>query len=313
VISLAAAVKRLAEAEMPDAGRPASLTRMTTTFEPVTDASTFRRIAAATWGKPSDPSIYGAMDLDVSETLPFIERFRAETGRRLTITHVVARAVAEVFRRHPELNAKIRLGGRIERRKTVDVFVSVAAEGGKDLSGVRIAEADRLSLADLVDQVESGARGVRKGTDASYQRSRDGLKAMPFWLVGPALCAIDILTNELHLDLPKHGMPCDPLGSAVVTNVGTFGIDLAFAPFVPLGRCSMLLLLSEIKPRPMVIDGKVVARPTLRISGTFDHRIVDGFAAGKVAKILRELVEHPAASFDLAPPVGDHEARQAAE
>jgi pyruvate/2-oxoglutarate dehydrogenase complex dihydrolipoamide acyltransferase (E2) component len=43
----------------------------------------------------------------------------------------------------------------------------------------------------------------------------------------------------------------------------------------------------------MVEGDKVVVRPTLRISGTFDHRIVDGFAAGKVARLLRELVEHP--------------------
>lgn len=266
---------------------------MATTFEHVTDASTFRRIAAATWSSPRDPSIYGSMDLDVSETLAYIERVRGRTGRRVTITHVVARAVADVLRREPDLNAKIRFGGRIERRKSVDVFVSVASEGGKDLSGVRIAGADRLSLVDLVDQVEGGARGVRSGKDASYQRSRDFMKRLPSFLLRPFLGVTDFVTNELHVDLPQKGLPCDPLGSAVITNVGTFGIDLAFAPFVPLGRCSMLFLLSEIKPRPIVIDGAIAVRPTLRISGTFDHRIVDGFAAGKIARRLRELVEHP--------------------
>jgi hypothetical protein len=89
-------------------------------------------------------------------------------------------------------------------------------------------------------------------------------------------------------------MPRDPFGTAVVTNVGSFGIDTAFAPFIPAGRTSMLLLLTEVKPRPMVVDGRVEARPVLRLCATFDHRIVDGSAAGVVAKELRELVERPA-------------------
>jgi pyruvate/2-oxoglutarate dehydrogenase complex dihydrolipoamide acyltransferase (E2) component len=266
---------------------------MTDAFTPAENLSSFRRIAAAMWKRPSDPSIYGSMDVDVTETLRFIDRFRAETGRRLTMTHVVAHALARVFARHPELNAKIRFGARVELRRTVDLFVSVATDGGKDLSGARIASADQLDLSAMIDAVEKGARGVRRGEDPGYQKSRDTLRAMPWWLTRPALALTDLLTNELHLDLPKHGMPRDPFGTAVVTNVGSFGIDTAFAPFIPAGRTSMLLLLTEVKPRPMVVDGRVEARPVLRLCATFDHRIVDGSAAGVVAKELRELVERP--------------------
>jgi hypothetical protein len=206
---------------------------MTDAFTPAENLSSFRRIAAAMWKRPSDPSIYGSMDVDVTETLRFIDRFRAETGRRLTMTHVVAHALARVFARHPELNAKIRFGARVELRRTVDLFVSVATDGGKDLSGARIASADQLDLSAMIDAVEKGARGVRRGEDPGYQKSRDTLRAMPWWLTRPALALTDLLTNELHLDLPKHGMPRDPFGTAVVTNVGSFGIDTAFAPLHP--------------------------------------------------------------------------------
>jgi len=99
---------------------------MPTEFFRPAELSTFRRIAAAMWRHPTDPTIYGVMDVDMTATLPYIERFRAETGQRLTITHLVARAVAGVFARHPELNAKVRFGGRIEQRRSVDLFVSVA-------------------------------------------------------------------------------------------------------------------------------------------------------------------------------------------
>jgi pyruvate dehydrogenase E2 component (dihydrolipoamide acetyltransferase) len=262
-------------------------------FAPLRAPSTFRRIAAGMWSAPDNPSIYGAMDVDATEALRFIERFRAETGRRLTITHVVARALAGVFKAHPGLNAKVRFGGRLEQRSSVDLFLSVATGGGRDLSGVRVEGADRLTLAEMVDAVERGVRGVRSGDDPSYRESRALFGRLPFFLTRPLLRASDLLTNALHLDLPKRGMPRDPFGTAVITNVGTFGVDFAFAPLLPLGRCAMLLLLSEVKPRPLVVDGEIQVRDTLRLCATFDHRVIDGFQAGIVARELRAAIENP--------------------
>src|SRR5207248_10002446 len=53
---------------------------MPTEFVPAKDASSFRRIAAAMWKHPSDPTIYGSMDLDVTDTLRYIDEFRRATG-----------------------------------------------------------------------------------------------------------------------------------------------------------------------------------------------------------------------------------------
>lgn len=255
------------------------------------DPSTFRRIAAGMWGRPSDPSIYGSMDLDATELLELVAAFRKSTGKRLTVTHVVASAVAHAFAKHPHLNTKIRLGGRIERRESVDLFVSVAADGGKDLSGARIADADRLDLAGLVGAVEQGSRRVRTADD-EYKKSRDLMRSTPWWLVRPVLRATDLLTNEAHVHLPQLGMPRDPFGTAVVSNVGSFGVDTAFAPFVPLGRCAMVLLIGEIQRRPWVVgsgdDERVEPRPVLRLCATFDHRLLDGHGAGLVARAIRE-------------------------
>lgn len=267
---------------------------MTTQFTAVENASSFRRMAASMWKNPTDPTIYGSMDIDVTTTLAFIADFRRRTGLPLTITHVVARAVAQGFAKHPELNAKVRFTGKLEQRQSVDLFVSVSTDDGKDLSGVRLDHTEDLSLDDLVGAVKGRAQKIRSGDDATYQRSRDLFKTMPWWMARPALWLTDVLTNELHLDLPKQGMPRDPFGTCVITNVGNFGIDTAFAPFLPLARCPMLLLMSEIKERPTVVDGKLAVRPILRLCGTFDHRIIDGYHAGLLAKDIRALVEDPA-------------------
>lgn len=270
-------------------GRKRSATPRATTlvmFVPEPSPSSFRRIAASMWGPPRDPSFHGVMDVDATRLVAFVDAERARTGKRVTITHVVASAVARAFADHPDLNTKVRLGGRIARRASVDVFVSVATDGGRDLAGAKIAGADRLGLGALVDAVEAGASSARR-SQGVHAESRGRLAKLPAWALGPILKATDLLTNELDADLPGLGMPVDPFGTAIVTNVGSFGIDTAFAPFVPLGRAAMVLLIAEVKPRPWVEDGRIDARPVLRLCATFDHRLIDGSGAGRMARAIR--------------------------
>jgi pyruvate/2-oxoglutarate dehydrogenase complex dihydrolipoamide acyltransferase (E2) component len=264
-----------------------------TTFKAVEDASSFRRMAAAMWRSPSDPSIYGQMDVDATASLAFLAQHQAATGVRLTVTHLVARAVALAMRDQPEVNGKVRFWGKLEQRATIDVFVTVATEGQRDLSGARIDRADEKPLAALATEIADRAGRIRTGTDASYKQSKSALKRIPWWLARPATWLSDVLVNELHIDLAAQGMPRDPFGSAIVTSVGMFGIDSAFAPFVPLARCPMLILVPEVRPRPWAVGDTVEVRPVLRLCATFDHRIIDGAAAGRFANRLTQLFAAP--------------------
>ncbi len=262
-------------------------------FLPLTDASPFRRMAAAMWARPRDPSIYGTMDLDVGPAQAFLAAHAARTGARLTITHLVARAVALALRDQPELNVKVRFWGKLERRTSIDLFVTVATDGGKDLSGVRLDRADERSLVELAAELGERARAIRSGADASYRKSKAGIAGLPWWLTRAALRAGDLAVNELHLDLPGLGLPRDAFGSAMITSVGMFGIDTAFAPFLPMARVPMLLLVPEVRPRPLVVGERLEIRPVLRLCATFDHRVIDGFAAGALARRLHALFAAP--------------------
>lgn len=264
-----------------------------TTFTPITNASSFRRMAAAMWRAPSDPSIHGSMDVDATPALGFLAEHQRASGVRLTITHLVARAVALAIADQPEINGKVRLGGRLAQRSSVDVFVTVATEGAKDLSGARIDRADEKSLAALATELATRVREIRGGTDAAYQQSRRAIRRLPWWLARAATRLSDLLVNELDVDLSAQGMPSDPFGSAIVTSVGMFGIDAAFAPFVPLARCPMLILVPEIRPRPWAVGDRVEVRPVLRLCATFDHRLIDGAAAGRFAHRLTQLFAAP--------------------
>ena len=67
-------------------------------------------------------------------------------------------------------------------------------------------------------------------------------------------------------------------GTITVTNVGASGPVETGTPIINPPECCVVAF-GAIKPRPMVVNGQVVARSGAWISITVDHRIVDGAMA----------------------------------
>jgi 2-oxoisovalerate dehydrogenase E2 component (dihydrolipoyl transacylase) len=67
-------------------------------------------------------------------------------------------------------------------------------------------------------------------------------------------------------------------GTITITNVGASGPVETGTPIINPPECCVVAF-GAIKPRPMVVDGQVVARSGAWISISVDHRIVDGAMA----------------------------------
>lgn len=258
--------------------------------------STWRRVATAFWGPPQDPTIYGLLDYDARALLERVEALRA-AGHRITVTHVVARAAAEVLARHPECNVVLRRR-RVWQRASVDVFLQVAVpgEGGElgkaELTGVRIANADQLDLVAFGAAVEAEVDRARSTRDLALDRSRKQMARIPRLFLRPLLRLSQWLTVGLNLDLSRLGIARDPFGSVAVTSIGMWGIETAFAPLLPVAGPPLLLLVGAVKPRAVVDEhGVVVVRPILRVGGTFDHRLLDGYQLAVLAHELEQVLE----------------------
>jgi pyruvate dehydrogenase E2 component (dihydrolipoamide acetyltransferase) len=181
----------------------------------------------------------------------------------------------------------------------VDIFVHVAVEdaGGAaakaDLSGVKVPCADRLSVAEIARFVRERAARIRARQDPDFERTKSLLDRMPGPVLRRVLGFVDWLQWTLNISPRLLGSPPDPFGSAWVTNVGVFGLTRAYAPFFPLGRPSMIVTLGAVEVKPVVAGGVVVPGRVLHVNGTFDHRLVDGYQAGLLARELREILENP--------------------
>ncbi len=263
--------------------------------------SSWREIAPMVWGKPGDPSIYGILDVDISKALPYLERRERESGVRLTLTHLVTRAVAMAFKRHPECNAYVRWG-RIYRRRDVDLFVLVATttkpdgeEGSldADLTGLRLASADTLSLTAIATELQCKASAVRSGNDVAIGPLKRALCALPSPIARLGLALVTFVQYGLNVNLSSFGVPRDTFGGALISSMGVFGIKYGFAPLVPAMRLSCLIGVGRAEPRAVVVDGDIVVRTILPLSATLDHRVVDGFHAGRFVATLTALVGDP--------------------
>ena len=268
------------------------------------DVSPFRKIAIGTWTTAYDPSVYGTMELRMDRAMEYIQEFREKTGKRLTVTHLLARAAAEALRRCPDANAILRFN-RIYLRKRIGVFMQVVmtdeGEDKIDLSGVTIYDVADKNLAELADEVQEKVDVVRKRKDPALEKSRNSFRFVPFFLLNFFLKFLSFLTVTLNLDMRWMGIPKDGFGSIMITNIGTLGLDLAYVPIVPWSRVPMLLATGEVRERPVAEDGEVVIRKLMKISATFDHRIIDGFHASVMSRTLRRFLEDPYENFGPIP------------
>jgi 2-oxoglutarate dehydrogenase E2 component (dihydrolipoamide succinyltransferase) len=81
-------------------------------------------------------------------------------------------------------------------------------------------------------------------------------------------------------------------GTFTITNGGIFG-SLMSTPILNPPQ-SGILGMHKIQQRPVVVDGKIEARPMMYLALTYDHRIVDGREAVQFLVHVKDLIEDPA-------------------
>jgi pyruvate/2-oxoglutarate dehydrogenase complex dihydrolipoamide acyltransferase (E2) component len=259
--------------------------------------SSWRRLAVHVWRTPTDPTVYGVLEVDMRRTLEYLAALNAiPGGARVTPAHLVVKAIAKALAETPAANAMVALG-RVYVRDSVDIYCQVATDGGRDLSGVKIRHADRKSPAEIADELTAAAAAVREGRDKGSEATKKSLGRMPDFLLRPMLRLTGFLTFDLRLDLSALGIAYDQFGGAMVSNVGSFGLHNGLAPLVPVSRSPIVLLVGEVRERPLAEDGKVIAAPMCNIGATFDHRLIDGFQASGMAQTVIESVRDPEKAF----------------
>ncbi|MGP3971956.1 2-oxo acid dehydrogenase subunit E2 [Streptomyces sp. 6N223] len=217
------------------------------------------------------------LDTDIDMTA--VVRHRDTRHKHSVVTYVL-HAAARVLASHPEANAAIRgvARPRVARYASVNgKFTLDRTMGGQRivLSTV-LPGLHRASLAEIQERVDH----FRDGDPAVMEEFAGArlLQRLP-WPVGGWLFRMG--TRPLR----RRG---EMLGTFAVTSLGHRPVD----GFYSVGGTTITLGVGRIADRPVVRDGEVTVAPVMRLSLTFDHRVIDGAEAADVLADIRYALEH---------------------
>lgn len=254
--------------------------------------TTRRKLAIASWSAPREGNIYARVTLDATEAMDYLAQVREQTGEKVTITHLVGKAVAVALAEEPTLNGTIKLGSYVPHDQ-VDVAFLVAMPDGSDLARAKVSHLDRKHVAEVARELREQAERLRTGKDEDWEKSKGLVKALPTWLLRPLVWLTGWLGNSLGLSIKAMGVEPYMFGSAIITSVGMFGLDEAFVPPTPFARVPLYVLIGAVKERAVVVEGAVVVRPELTLTATIDHRFIDGFQGAVLARAFKRVFEDP--------------------
>ncbi len=254
--------------------------------------SSYRKVAIASWRHPRDPNTYCPAELRYDAAARFLEE--SQTLPAPTLTHYTAKILAHCLEQYPQLNHVIR-NGRLQRRPQVDLFIStlIRSSEGKDLTGFLLKDVTGQSLADVSQNSQVAAEKLRLSEDEALTRAQKFAEKTPVSILRILMAVQDFFQYTLNLSLARFGLPDDPFGSAMVTNVGGLGFDNAFVPLSPYTRCPLLVCIGRPRQAPVVEDGNIVPGTVVSITFTFDHRYADGAHGAPFFRRFKKVFENP--------------------
>jgi pyruvate/2-oxoglutarate dehydrogenase complex dihydrolipoamide acyltransferase (E2) component len=235
-------------------------------------------------------TIYGLIEVDVTEARHAIKRHRARTGTPVSLTAFMIYCLAEAAGLDPAMQAY-----RLGRRQLVlfgDVDVGIMVE--REVEGVRIPVPYivRAANSKTLDQIGQELRSVQQQSSAAFaldsfpQRLRwlaeSGLSA---WLGLPAMLRRLVWTWALANPYRRKRLT----GTVGLTSVGMFGRGVGWG-LTPMGH-TLALVVGGVSSKPAMIGSRVESREYLCLTLTFDHDVIDGAPAARFINHLKSLIE----------------------
>jgi hypothetical protein len=217
-------------------------------------------------------------EVDMGRVLDLRAEARAAGGRYSVVSFVLL-ATARALARHPEANAAVR--GRARPRVAHYEEISGKLALDRRVNGRRVvlsAVLPGLRDAELDDVQRKVDHFLAGDPDAMPEYA--GVRAL-HRLPGPVGAALFRRTVRPLARRPAVN------GTFAVSSLGHRPVD----GFHSVGGTTVTVGVGQIARRPAVRGEEIVARPLMRLSLTFDHRVIDGAEAADVLADIKEGLE----------------------
>jgi pimeloyl-ACP methyl ester carboxylesterase len=209
-----------------------------------------------------------------------------EANRHYSWVSYLLYATGRVLAHHPEANAAIRgrIRPKVARYETVNGKFTMdhTTNGHRVVLSAVLPGLHVAGLDEIQQQIARFSRGDREQLP-EFAGARQ-IRRLPWPIGGMAMRSWIRPLQHRH----------ERVGTFAVTSLSHRAVD----GFYSIGGTTITLGLGRIADRPVVRDGELAVAPMMRLSLTFDHRVIDGAEAADVlTEIKNRLEEFP----DLAP------------
>lgn len=230
-------------------------------------------------------TIYGLLEVDVTDVRRFIADHKSLTGETLSFAGYLTLCLAHAVDENKTLQAYRKGDKHLLLFDDVNVGLMVERKIGDktSLMGHVVNYANRKTFLEIHNEIRRvQAESVPPG------------RGMPSWF--RSLMLLPWPLSRLMIALLRIHYRRDPArnvemgGTVGITSVGMFGgghSGWGLSPtFHPIG-----LVVGGISWKPLIIDGQIQPREILNLTVSFDHDIVDGGPATRFVQRLVELIE----------------------
>lgn len=255
----------------------------------------WRKMAMASWRLTGDASTYAKLSLSVDKVTEYIDGINQKSQDvKVTLTHFIGKALAKTYQLNPEINRIFRFG-KYYQRQDIDIFFLVASDQqGIDLTGKVIHNTHNKPLLDIAKELRGSVKSIRDGEKKPFGVLKKILNVLPIFIIKPLTKLLGFVLYTLNIQLPGLKLEKNPFGSAMVTSVGSLGLESAYAPLIPFSKVPMMMSIGAVQKRLRFNQVKeVVEEKFVELCFTVDHRIIDGVHGAKMAKSLSNFFDFP--------------------
>lgn len=227
-------------------------------------------------------------EVDMRHVLEHRQRAR-QASTRISIVTYVLHASARVLARHPSANAAT--SGRIRPRTVSFATVSGKLTLDKTLDGHRIAAAAILRSLESRDLLD-----IQR--EVEYYRNGDPA-LLPEYAAMRLLHRLPWPVRTLAYRRATRSMRrrSSVFGTFAVTSLGHRAVD----GFHSVGGTAITIGIGRVLERPVARQGELAVAPIMRLSLSFDHRVIDGAEAADVLTEIKDALEAPQPARSLGP------------
>lgn len=257
------------------------------------NVSPFFRIMPCIMKQRDDSQVYFDQDLVIKRMEEYINN-KAEQNIKISIMDIVFAGIVRILAERPKLNRFV-INGRIYARNKITLAItikkSLTDEG--DETTVKVDFDGTENLFEVKEKLQS-LIAQNKDTSAANDTDKFAkvLSKIPTGILKFAVGLIKFLDKKGIL--PKSIIELSPFHtSAVVTNVGSIGIDSIYHHIYNFGTTSMFFAIGKKKKSYVFEDDEIYKEKCINLAFVGDERICDGYYYASSFRSLVRYLTHP--------------------